>query len=537
MNVFRDTVTEERFVVNLLAAHALVLVILVTSYILRRLLRRSSAQLGGVVTEDHWLRSVGREFAGHARVFLFWTTILSVVVATGVVVAYHFGGRDIRHDLRHIWYHWLLEDNVWLLGAAAGVAITVTVAWVLARLTRIGRPILQRTLETRLQSVLKDRKLENWFRLLERFVIASIWLVALWVSGELVGLSRQADLIIGFILRVTAIVVVARLLVLAFPIGRSVAMDFGNRHLGQGPFKNYWQQFTRLFPFGQRCFEAAVYVLAASLAVGELKFISFIEDFGPRVVECIGIFFATRVLIELLEVLLFEAFGLYKENQSLDAKGRTLVPLLHSLCQYVLYFGSFVIMLGVLGVDTRPILAGAGILGLAVGLGAQNLVTDVVSGFFILFESQYFVGDYVAIGDAHGSVEALGIRVTQIRDQHGKLHIIPNGQIKGVINYSKGYVNAVVDITVPRDRDLNAVFRCMNEAGKRLRQAHKQVLGDTEIHGIIELNTSDMKIRAVTKVEPGSYGKMESEYRRLLKEVFDTGLAKADERKLPALAA
>src|SRR5207249_3958992 len=126
------------------------------------------------------------------------------------------------------------------------------------------------------------------------------------------------------------------------------------------------------------------------------------------------------------------------DERSQDQKGQTLVPLLQSICQYTLYFGSGVVMLGVLGLDTRPILAGAGILGLGVGLGAQSLVTDVVSGFFILFENQYLVGDFVEIGEAAGVVEAVGIRVTQVRDSHGKLHIIPNGQIKAVVNFSKG---------------------------------------------------------------------------------------------------
>src|SRR5207248_10424691 len=112
----------------------------------------------------------------------------------------------------------------------------------------------------------------------------------------------------------------------------------------------------------------------------------------------------------------------------LDQKGRTLVPLIHSICQYLIYFGSVLLMLGVLGVDTRPILAGAGILGLAVGLGAQTLVTDLVSGFFILFENQFLVGDYVKIGEAAGIVEEVGMRTTHVRDGQGKLHIIPNGQ-------------------------------------------------------------------------------------------------------------
>ena len=166
------------------------------------------------------------------------------------------------------------------------------------------------------------------------------------------------------------------------------------------------------------------------MAVGELAFIDSVADYGPRVVACIGIFFGCRVAIELAHVLLHEAFGLYDAKGADDQKGQTLVPLLHSVCRYLLYFGAAVVALDMLGVDTRPLLAGAGLLGLAVGLGAQSLVTDFVSGFFILFEGQFLVGDVVQIGDACGRVEAVGIRHTQIRDAQGKLYIIPNGQIK-----------------------------------------------------------------------------------------------------------
>ena len=201
-------------------------------------------------------------------------------------------------------------------------------------------------------------------------------------------------------------------------------------------------------------------------------------DYGPKIVECIGIFFATRVLIELAQVLLSEAFGLHKGESARNQKGRTLVPLLHSTCQYVLYFGAGLVILERLNLETyvMPILAGAGILGLGVGLGAQSLVTDVVSGFFILFETQYLVGDHVQIGDAIGLVEAVSIRVTHVRDARGKLYIIPNGQIKGVINYSKGYINAVVDVKVPTGSDLEATFRRMIEAGRRLKEAHAEIL-------------------------------------------------------------
>jgi small conductance mechanosensitive channel len=159
-------------------------------------------------------------------------------------------------------------------------------------------------------------------------------------------------------------------------------------------------------------------------------------------------------------------------------------------------------------------------------LGAQSLVTDVVSGFFILFENQYLVGDIVQICDAQGRVEAVSIRHTQVRDEQGKLYIIPNGQIKSVINYSKGYVNAIVDFKVPTTTPLDQVMRDMAEAGRRLRQTRREVLAETSVKGLVELTPGDMTIRAVTRVQPGTHLAMQNEYRRLLKEVFDERQAK-----------
>jgi moderate conductance mechanosensitive channel len=144
-----------------------------------------------------------------------------------------------------------------------------------------------------------------------------------------------------------------------------------------------------------------------------------------------------------------------------------------------------------------------------------------VSGFFILFENQYLVGDIVQIGDAMGRVEAINIRHTQIRDDNGKLFIIPNGQIKTVVNFSKGYVNAVVDLKVPTSTNLDQVMRDMSEAGRRLRERRREVMGETAIKGLVDLTLNDMVIRAVTKVQPGTHLSVQNEYRKILKEVFD----------------
>jgi moderate conductance mechanosensitive channel len=535
MNIWpriRAFFADDRLDANLIAFYGVAVLVLIASLILRRLMKHGGSRLGRW-TGLRWLNAVGDEAARQARRLLFWLTLVCLLAIAGGGVAYHYAGRDVRSDFNS-WYATLTIDQLVRLGMilgelfALGLATELSV-WMMRRLC----PHLHHHAHGCVGCAGNKDSLSSWFAMVERYVVAMIRLSATWGAGEIIGLGHLAGPAVAFVVRFLTIFVVARLLTLACRALSHTAANLGDRLLGKGKLRHYWERISRLFPFGERCFEAAVWVSAASLTVHQLHSITLVADFGPRVVQCIGILFGTRVLIELLQVLLNEAFGLYDDEQSLSAKGRTLVPLMQSICQYVLYFGSCVVMLGVLGVDTRPILAGAGILGLGVGLGAQSLVTDVVSGFFILFENQYLVGDYVQIGDATGTVEGVSIRLTQVRDGHGKLFIIPNGQIKAVVNYSKGYINAVVDVRVPAGTDLESVFRAMAEAGLRLRQARKEVLAETHVQGLVELGTSEMVVRAVTKVEPGTHGAMQSEYRRLLKQVLDQERV----RERPALAA
>src|SRR5215471_17524087 len=116
---------EERFAVNLIAAYVVVLAVLLISYILRRLVQHFVGRLFGTVQEGHRVHSVGKEMAGQARALVFWTTIIAMGVSTAAGVAYHFLGRDIRHDLRRWWFDWVMENHVSILGAAVGVSVTV----------------------------------------------------------------------------------------------------------------------------------------------------------------------------------------------------------------------------------------------------------------------------------------------------------------------------------------------------------------------------------------------------------------------------
>ncbi|MSU77448.1 MAG: mechanosensitive ion channel family protein [Gemmataceae bacterium] len=549
---------DERLLANLIGVHAALGAILVVSVVLRRMLKQGGDQVSRW-TGVAWLDNLAKESAKGLRAVLFWSTVLLMVAIIVAMVVFHVSGRDLRIDVKD-WFNHLtgatLASFGLLLTKLVGLALGIGLAFRLLRKARISAevyvhhhlpkhvhpdtPLLnsQSLAPTPLGNANRaepDRRsqleqtIQKWFTLLERFGMAILTLCGLWVGGRVLGLM-DSDSWAKLALRVVTFLMVARLLTLSCRTIFHLFANLGKKHLDQGKFHHYWERIARLFPLGERCFEAAIWIFAASQCAEALSFIGFVAKFGTAIVQCIGIFFGTRVMIEVLHVFINEAFGMYREDHTEDPKGQTLVPLLESLSQYVVYFGCVLMMLGVFEVDTTPILAGAGVVGLAVGLGAQNLVADVVAGFFILFENQFLVGDIVQVGDACGRVEALNIRNTQIRDDSGKLYFIPNGQIKTVINYSKGYVNAVVDIKVPTSANLDQVMRDMAEAGRRLRERRREVTGETVVKGLVELTPCDMTLRAVTKVQPGTHVVVQLEFRRILKDVFDE--ATQSDRKL-----
>ncbi|MSQ95230.1 MAG: mechanosensitive ion channel family protein [Gemmataceae bacterium] len=534
---------DDRLLTNLISIHVVLAVVLIVSVILRKLLKNGGEQFVRW-TGLHWLDGISQEAVKGMRSMLFWTTIVLMIVSVGSMAVYHVSGRDARGDLSD-WYGQLTSAHLMAFGIMVaklvGLAVGVALGLRLLRRLRIflemyvhhhlPKHVHPEVVLTSLANAsgsppdperwqYLEETIRRWFTLLERFAIVLGVIGGLWLAGRIIGLS-QADYWANLVLKVLTYFMVARLLTLACRTMFHAFASVGNRHLDQGHFHRYWERILRLFPLGERCFEAAIWIFAASQCAEALNVIPLIAKFGTDIVQCIGIFFGSRVLIELLHVFINEAFGMYSDGKVADQKGRTLVPLLESLSRYVLYFGCVLMMLRVFEVDTTPILAGAGVIGLAMGLGAQSFVADVVAGFFILFENQFLVGDMIQIGDALGRVEAINIRCTQIRDESGKLVIIPNGQIKTVVNYSKDYVNAVVDLKVPTSSNLQQVMGDMAEAGRRLRERRREVIEDTVIKGLVDLTPSDMVIRAVTKVQPGAHLAMQQEYRKILKEVFD----------------
>jgi small conductance mechanosensitive channel len=254
----------------------------------------------------------------------------------------------------------------------------------------------------------------------------------------------------------------------------------------------------------------------------QVNFISRFASFGPALVQIIGIFFVARVVVEIANLLVDKYFFPSTETEGEPNKQlETLIPIIKTLLQYGIYFVAFVLMLRAVGINPLPLLAGAGILGVVVGMGSQSLINDIVSGFFILFEGLFFVDDFIEAESAQGVVEAIHIRTTKIRDPDGQLHILRNGQINSVVNYSKDYTFAVVEVGVAYDSDLEHVFQVLEETGRKLKEKNPNVLEPLEVRGLKKFGESELLVRTLTKVRPGCHLRVTFQLHEMIKKAFD----------------
>lgn len=209
-------------------------------------------------------------------------------------------------------------------------------------------------------------------------------------------------------------------------------------------------------------------------------------------------------------------------NARRTQRSLTLTTILRSTLRAVVIFAAALSLLSAVGINITPILASAGVVGLAVGFGAQSLVKDVISGFFILFEDQYGVGDVVDVDGKSGLVERMNLRITQLRNTAGELITIPNGSIKIVSNRSKEWARAVLEIGVAYDADVDHVLNVMVEEGMQLRaERPNDVLEAPEIQGIQAFEDSSIRLRVIMKTAPLQQWAIASEWRRRLKVAFE----------------
>jgi small-conductance mechanosensitive channel len=179
-------------------------------------------------------------------------------------------------------------------------------------------------------------------------------------------------------------------------------------------------------------------------------------------------------------------------------------------------------------------LAGAGIAGLAVGFGAQSLVKDIISGFFILFEDQYGVGDVVRIGEFSGVVERMTLRATMLRNLEGQVHVIPNGSIQNVTVMTREWARAVLDITIQYEEELSKVYEALERVGSRLAQEWPdRILEGPTVLGIERMDDIGVTIRSIVKTPPFKQADLLREWRLRVKEEFDRSGIQFSKRFFP----
>ncbi|TDQ42249.1 mechanosensitive ion channel family protein [Aureibacillus halotolerans] len=238
-----------------------------------------------------------------------------------------------------------------------------------------------------------------------------------------------------------------------------------------------------------------------------------------KLVLIIVLFFIIRALGKKL---IGSAFEKYQKKNTVNAgRIRTLEKLSINVFSYALIFFTVVTALSNLGVSVTSIIAGAGVVGLAIGFGAQGLVSDVVTGFFVLLEKQIDVDDYVTVGGLDGVVEEVGLRTTQIRGFDGTLHFIPNREITTVSNHSRGNMRAMVDIGISYDDDIDRALSVIQEVCDKVSAEDSSFKDGPNVIGVQSLGASEIVLRVIGKTENGMQWAGERTLRKRLKEALD----------------
>lgn len=226
--------------------------------------------------------------------------------------------------------------------------------------------------------------------------------------------------------------------------------------------------------------------------------------------------------IKILEQILTRKDSL--QQRELKIRIKTLGKIFFWSSNIIIVATVIYMILGVFGISVAPLIAGAGIVGLAFGFGGQYLIRDIINGFFILIEDQYRIDDVIKVGDYGGLVEDINLRITTLRDLEGRVIIIPNGEIKTVINFTKKFAQALFDIRVAYKENVDKVMDIIKDTGKELRaDSHfgRLILDDLEMLGVDDFTESAVIIKFRIKTRPIKQWDVSREFRRRLKNKFD----------------
>jgi small conductance mechanosensitive channel len=265
----------------------------------------------------------------------------------------------------------------------------------------------------------------------------------------------------------------------------------------------------------------------------------FMESFAPRellvsFLEVLAVLLLGLLVLRLVDTALKRVARIVPTDEvhlaRLDHRTETLRHFVRSLGNVVLAVLIVILVAAEFGRDLTAPLVGAGIVGLAIGFGAQSLVKDVIAGFFVLLEDQYGIGETVRIGTQEGVVEKMTLRVTVLRSADGEVHVIPNGSVQTVTVLSRDWRRALVDVEVAPGEELGRVFGILSQVGESLaRDMSGRIIEKPTIVGVERMTRLGVTIRLAVKTLPARQAEIAHEWRRRIKDAFDReGIRLAD---------
>ncbi|PLT29513.1 mechanosensitive ion channel family protein [Peribacillus deserti] len=244
---------------------------------------------------------------------------------------------------------------------------------------------------------------------------------------------------------------------------------------------------------------------------------------GLGTLKIIGILLVSHLIIRYGRTAIHKFFfarahGPLRISERREA---TLLKLLDNVIRYIVFFVAVMAILQVFSIDVKALLAGAGIVGLAVGFGAQSLVKDIITGFFIILEDQFSVGDYIRIGQFEGTVEEIGLRTTKIKNFTGELLIVPNGNITEVTNFSIHNSVAVVDIGISYDEDIEKAETYIQELLVTMKDRYEDLVDEPKLLGIQNVKQNEIVLRVVAETTPMNHFYIARAIRKEIKVLLD----------------
>jgi small-conductance mechanosensitive channel len=512
-----STALNNAWIVGILAVSALIatwLAVVLSSRLVRQI---------GQYLRIQALHSFADAYARRARLIALIASFVLVLAGAGVLAFTLWQGVELQPVVDESLARLTLES---LLVAARSAAVVVVFL-----LAYVALRIASRRLIARVRGRLRPRELPERQQLfLERFFLYLPGVINLGLAYALLDLAAGAFHIPGVLewLLLTTVYVLfvittgRGLVALAHYLSERVLATWEQKSKGT-KLEEYYAALRRLLPVVQRSVEAIVYVLIATVLVRRFESLEPFAPYGPLLIRIISMYLAASVVVEVARVLIARLL-LASPSAADDTQRRriTFVGLIQSIIKYIIYFIVSMMVLDDLGVDPTPILAGAGIVGLTVGLGSQKIVADLLNGLFLLFEDQILHGDYIKIGNTEGVVEQMSLRLTRVRDRFGRLHIMRNGEIQNVINYSRGWTLTVVEMGVAYENDLAKALRVIGEITAKLPTLMSGVVLEAPVvKGIETIGESAIIVRIETKVAPGAHYDVKRALHRLLIDGFN----------------